>query len=39
MSPLAGGVISSAISSPEQEYEMTVASFVAFLQPLARQGK
>jgi hypothetical protein len=47
MSPLAaagtgvaiGGVVSSAISSPEQEYEMAVASFVAFLQPLARQGK
>jgi len=47
MSPLAavgtgvavGGVVSSAISSPAQEYEMAVASFVAFLQPLARQEK
>jgi len=47
MSPLAavgtgaavGGVVSSAIFSPEQEYEMAVASFVAFLQPLARQVK
>ncbi len=47
MSPLAavgtgvavGGVVGSVISSPEQEYEMSVASFVAFLHPLAQQGK
>lgn len=33
------GVVSSAISSPGHEYEMAVATFIAFLQPLTRQEK